>query len=249
MENPLKVCVPKPSPAAQGRGMTRKNVRLLISDPYHLFRECLAAALGRDERFDVVDRTESRKAMVEKLALGAADVLVLGARILDRELIGLIQEVVSHFPAVKILVLGPAEREEQVVDCLLAGASGFLPRDQSLAEVFAAIEVVARGERVCDPHVMRLLFARLGELGRERKRRDRLEILELSAREMEILRLIADEMTNQEIASRLNLSVHTVKNHVHRILEVLGVHTRWGAVNHAFAKGWLHDRRRGLVSV
>ena len=163
----------------------------------------------------------------------------------DAELIRLTREAVALFPALRILVLGRAESDEQVVDCLLAGAGGFLLRDQSLAEVAAAIEMVARGERVCTPGVMRLLFARLSELGRERKRRQRLEVLDLSAREMEILRLIADGLTNQEIASRLYLSVHTVKNHVHRILDVLGVHSRWGAVNHAFAKGWLIDRRRG----
>lgn len=223
----------------------RKTLRLFISDPHHLFRECLATALERDERFDVIDRAESGTAMLEKLARSAAEVLVLGTDILDRELIGLTREIAKLFPTLRILVLGRAESDDQVVDCLVAGAGGFLLRDQTLAEVAAAIEVVARGERVCPPQVMRLLFIRLGELGRERKRRDRLEVLELSPREMEILRLIADGLTNQEIANRLYLSVHTVKNHVHRILDVLGVHSRWGAVNHAFAKGWLEGRRRG----
>lgn len=222
-----------------------RALRLLVSDPHHLFRECLARALERDGRFDVIARAGGGPAVHEELARGGADVLVLGTDVLDGELIVLAREVAALFPGLKILVLGRAENDEQVVDCLLAGAGGFLRRDQSLAEVAAAIEVVARGERVCPPRAMRLLFARLGELGRERKRRDRLEVLELSAREMEILRLIADGLTNQEIARRLYLSVHTVKNHVHRILDVLGVHSRWGAVNHALAKGWLQDRRRG----
>jgi DNA-binding NarL/FixJ family response regulator len=90
---------------------------------------------------------------------------------------------------------------------------------------------------------MRELFARLGELGRERKRRERLEVLELSPRELEILRLIADGLTNQEIGGQLYLSVHTVKNHVHRILDALAVQNRWAAVRHAVAKGWLQERR------
>lgn len=228
-----------------GEDATKKTLRLFISDPHHLFRECLAMALERDTRFGVIDRTASGTALLEKLAQHAADVLVLGTDTVDGDLIRLTREISALFPGLRILVLGRAESDDPVVDCLLAGAGGFLLRDQSLAEVAAAIEVVARGERVCPPQVMRLLFARLGELGRERKRRHRLEVLELSAREMEILRLIADGLTNQEIACRLCLSVHTVKNHVHRILDVLGVHSRWGAVNHAFAKGWLVDRRRG----
>jgi DNA-binding NarL/FixJ family response regulator len=227
----------------------RRALRLFIADPHHLFRECLAKALSRDDGFadyfDVIGRTESGPTLLEGLALREADVLVLGTDVLDGELIGLTREVVARFPSVKILILGRAESDEQVVDCLLAGAGGFLLRDRSLAEMAAAIEVVARGERVCPPAATRLLFSRLGELGREQKRRDWLQILELSAREMEILRLIADNLTNQEIADQLNLSVHTVKNHVHRIFEALGVQSRWAAVNHAFAKGWLQQRRRG----
>jgi len=228
------------------QGAKRRLLSLFIADPHQLFRECLARALGRAGRFDIIDRTESGTTLLEKFALHRADVLVLGTDVPDAELAGLIRGIVALFPAVKVLILGRAESNEQVVECLLAGAGGFLLRDRSLAEVVSAIEVVARGERVCPPGAMRLLFVRLGALGRERKRRERLDRLDLTPREMEILRLIADDLTNPEIAARLNLSVHTVKNHVHRILEALGVHSRWGAVNHAFAKGWLQERRRGV---
>ncbi len=220
-------------------GSVGMTLRLLICDPHHLFRECLATALARDRRFEVVDRADTGPTLLSRLACSPANVLVLGTDLLDRQLIDLTREIAALFPRLKVLVLGRAESDEQVVACLLAGAGGFLLRDQSLAEVATAIEVVARGDRVCPPGATRLLFERLGELGRERKRRDRLEVLELSAREMEILRLISDGLTNQQIAGRLYLSVHTIKNHIHRILDVLGVHNRWEAVNHAFAKGWL----------
>ena len=218
-------------------------LRLFISAPRHLFEESLVAALGRDARFDVVGRGEGDAATVEGLARSEADVLVLGADALDGDLVCLTRAVAELFPALKILVLGRADADGLAADCLTAGAGGFLPLDRPPSEVAGAIEVVARGDRVCPPQVMRELFARLGELGRERKRRERLEVLELSAREMEILRLMADGMTNQEIARRLYLSVHTVKNHVHRILDALAVQNRWGAVRHAYAKGWLQERR------
>jgi len=219
-------------------------LRLFIYGPRSLLRY-VATAAGRDERFDVIGSAEDVAEMTEQLAQSRADVLVLGAEVLDGELVGLTREVAALYPAMRILIVGRAKSDEQVVDCLQAGAAGFLGRDQPPAEVAAALEVVARGERVCPPRVMRLLFARLSQLGRERKRRDRLEVLELTAREMEILRLIADGLTNEQIARRLFLSVYTVKNHVHRILNVLGVQSRSGAVSHAFAKGWLKDRRRG----
>ncbi len=220
----------------------RRPLRLCVCDAHHLFRECLAAALDDRERFVVVARAGSGMGMYAELSRNPPDVLLLGVDVLDHEVIARTREALSLFPGMKALVLGRAERDEHIVDCLVAGAGGFLQRDQSLAEVAAAIEVVARGERVCPPRVTRLLFARLADLGRARKRRDRLDVLELSPREMEILRLIADGLSNQEIAGRLFLSVHTVKNHIHRILEALGVHGRWAAVNHAFAKGWLPAR-------
>lgn len=222
--------------------MTSPCLRLFVAVPRHLGQESLAAALGRDRRFEVVGRDEDGTATAERLAQGGADVLVLGADTLDGELIRRTREVAELVPALRILVLSRAG-EALAADCLMAGAGGFLPLDRPLSEVAGAIEVVARGDRVCPPQVMRELFARLGELGRERKRRERLEVLELSAREMEILRLMADGMTNQQIARHLYLSVHTVKNHVHRILDALAVQNRWAAVRHAFAKGWLQERR------
>lgn len=227
----------------QAEDVAGRVLKLFVSDPHHLFRECLATALARDQRFEISSRAEGGLDLLAELARCPADVLVLGTEELDQTIIRLTRKVAALVPAVKILILGRELSDEQVVDCLLAGAGGFLRRDQSLADVAAAIESVARGERVCPPRVMRLLFARLGQLGRERKQRERLEILELSAREMEILRLIADGLTNQEIACRLCLSIHTVKNHVYRILRALGVQSRWRAVNHAFAKGWLTGRR------
>lgn len=233
--------------AREGSG--GEALRLVVFDPHHLFGECLARALARDRRFKVVAQAASGGETLETLAGCAPNVLLIGIDVLDEELMDLLRSTASLFPAVRILILGRAEPEEKVAECLRAGAGGYLLRDQSLAEVEAAIEAVAGGGTVCSPRVMRLLFSRLGDLGRERRRRERLDRLELSAREMEILGHIADGLTNQEIARRLCLSVHTVKNHVHRILEVLGVNSRWGAVNHAFAKGWLQDRHRGAVKL
>ena len=237
----------EPGQTLEGSG--GEALRLVVSDPHRLFGECLAKALDRHRRFTVIAQAGSGLETLEELARRAPDILLIGIDVLDEEIMDLTRSAASLFSSVRILILGRGERDERVAECLRAGASGYLLRDQSLAEVEVAIEAVAGGGTVCPPRVMRLLFSRLGDLGRERRRRERLDRLELSAREMEILRHIADGLTNQEIARRLCLSVHTVKNHVHRILEILEVNSRWGAVNHAFAKGWLQDRHRGAVKL
>jgi two-component system, NarL family, nitrate/nitrite response regulator NarL len=221
-----------------------RPVRLAVVDSHRLFRECLAAALREDAGFAGVETMDADQAALGRLDAGEpADVVLLGGGETDN-LLELLRQARQRQPDAKILVLGTEEGEEEALALLREGARGYLFRDQSLDELRDAILEVAAGATPCTPRIAHLLFSRLGELGRERRRDERLELLELTAREIEILRLIADGLKNQEIAARLYLSVHTVKNHVHNILERLGVKSRWSAVTHACDKGWLQAKRR-----
>lgn len=226
------------------RALREKTLKLGIVDPHELFRDCLASVLGAERRFEIVARVSSGREALVRLADTPIDVLLVALDLSSEGLRALIQEVRERSPRPKVVLLGRDEAEERILECLEAGASGYLLRDQSLAELRAAIEAVSRGDTVCTPRVAHSLFARLGRLGRERRRRDKLDYLTLSPRKLEILRLIADDKSNQDIARQLFLSVHTVKNHIHKILEILGVHSRWEAVRYAIERGWLRDRRR-----
>lgn len=218
-------------------------LRLLIADRHDLFRDCLATALAEDRRFRVVGRVAMRQDAVERLARTGADVLLVGLDRSDADG-GWLREILIRHPEVKVMLLGRDEPEDRVVGLLEAGASGYLLRDQSLSELRAALEDVCRGHTVCSPRIANSLFSRLAGLGRERRRRERLEFLTLTPRELEVLGLVAEDLSNSEIASQLFLSVHTVKNHVHKILETLGVRSRAAAVRYAIERGWLRDRRR-----
>ncbi|HVT60555.1 MAG TPA: response regulator transcription factor [Thermoanaerobaculia bacterium] len=227
-----------------------ERLGLIVADRHQLFRECLASALrGGENGSGKVTMVADPNEILARLAAdenGGPRVLVLG---MDGHAAAgeLTREVRRRFPQVSVLVLvgGAGDHDDlAAMELLEAGAGGFLSRDQSLPELRQAIERVAAGETVCTPRVTHLLFSRLAELGRERRRSEKLDFLDLTARELEILVLLADGLSNQLIARRLFLSVHTVKNHVHNILDTLGVHSRWDAVHHAFNKGWLDDRRR-----
>lgn len=223
--------------------LAQTPLRLLIADPHELFRTSLVTVMSGDNRFEALEAGSWEEAL-SLLPEVRLDVLVLGLEICDGQGLVRIRGVRDRFPDIKLLLLGHDDTDEQIFEYLQNGAQGYVFRNQSLDELFAAIEVIARGETVCSERVAHRLFSRLGRLGREKRRRERLEVLELTAREMEILRLMADGLSNQEIARRLFLSVHTVKNHVHKILETLNVSSRWAAVSHAFSKGWLQERRR-----
>jgi DNA-binding NarL/FixJ family response regulator len=221
------------------------SLRLMIVDQPLLFRECLASVLIADGHFDVVDRANDFSDALGRLGERAVDVLLVVQNGAGDEIVSRTREALARFPSLRILILAEENASELAIECLKAGAGGILNRDQSVSDLRCAIEKVARGERICSPRIAHALFTHLGDLGRRRRRSERLDSLDLTARELEILRLISDGMNNQQIASALNLSVFTVKNHVHKILDTLGVHSRWEAVKHASAKGWLADPQRG----
>jgi two-component system nitrate/nitrite response regulator NarL len=221
-----------------------QQVRVVVLDSHRLFRECLAAALHDEAGFARVEVADAEAGALARLTDGSpVDVLLLGCSE-SRRLPELLRQARECRPDAKILVLGGEEGQEEALALLRQGAKGYLFRDQSLAELREAILEVAAGATVCTPRIAHALFKRLAELGRERRRDEQLDFLDLTARELEILRLIADGLKNQEIAKRLYLSVHTVKNHVHNILERLGVKSRWSAVTHACEKGWLQPNHR-----
>jgi len=223
--------------------VTQAPLRLLIADPHELFRRSLITVIGSDSRFEALEAGSWEELLV-LLPEAHPDVLVIGLEACDGQGLGRIRSMRERFPEVKLLLLGRDDTDEQIREYLQSGAHGYLFRSQSLADLLTALEVVARGETFCSEQVSHCLFSHLANLGRERRRRERLDVLALTAREMEILRLMAEGLSNQEIARKLYLSVHTVKNHVHKILETLGVSSRWAAVSHAFSKGWLQERRR-----
>lgn len=221
-----------------------KALKLVIADQHQLFRDCLAAVLAEGQGFEVVGKVSSGREALERLGDTRVDILLVSLDPATDGICGLIREVEERSPSSKVVLLGRDDSEERVLDCLQAGACGYLMRDQSLADLRSAIEAVSQGDTICTPRIANSLCNRLARLGRERRRRARLDYLTLTPRELEILGLISEGLSNQEIARRLFLSVHTVKNHVHKTLETLGVHSRWAAVRHAVERGWIQDRRR-----
>ena len=220
------------------------KLKLILLDHHQLFRDCLALALAEQGRFEIVGKVSSSPEALDRLAQTGVDLLLVALGSTANGVRDLIARVAERYPQGRVVLLGHNETEEEVLTCLEAGASGYLVRKQSLSEFCSALEAVAQGDTVCTPGMAHSLFARLARLGGERRRRDRLDYLTLTARELEILHLVGDGLNNQEIAGHLFLSVHTVKNHGHKILETLGVHSRWDAVRYAVERGWIRDRRQ-----
>ena len=214
--------------------------RLIVAGTHCLFRECLASMLYKIGQYHVVHHTGDFEQALGKVEQSCPDVLVIDLDEPGTTAVELVRGTRQHCPDVKIVILGTGAADNAILKCIEAGAGACVSKESSLQDLCGVIERVLAGEAIYSPQIAYSMFARLAELSRERARSERVEALELTPREMEILQLIAEGLSNRSIAEKLSLSVYTVKNHVHHILEKLHVHDRREAVEHAHARHWLH---------
>jgi DNA-binding NarL/FixJ family response regulator len=151
----------------------------------------------------------------------------------------LVRVIGSAAPDAKVLAFGLEPTHETVLRWIEAGAHGYLPRDASLVELKRTVHLVAAGHMAATPEMAFALFSRLAELARARRRTNALETAVLTARELDVLRLIAAGLANRDIAEKLSLSFHTVKNHIQNLFKKLDVTRRTEAVERARRQGWL----------
>lgn len=197
---------------------------LVVSD-IRLYREGLVDLLRREPGFAVVGAVRTFMEAVERIAADAPGVVLLDVSM--PESLVFVRQVARLAPGVRLVALGVPDTESDVIACAEAGIVGYVPRDGSLEDLRAAIQCVERGELLCSPRVAATLLRRLATLASGRPRTTPVPPASaLTRREIQILHLIEDGLTNKEIAVRLGIEVATVKNHVHNLLEKLRVHRR-----------------------
>jgi two-component system NarL family response regulator len=147
-------------------------------------------------------------------------------------------------PSTRILMLTVSDDEEDLFEAIKAGANGYLLKEISVEEVPEAIRAVAQGQSLISPSMASKLLKEFNALAKKAEERQQYPAPALTARELEVLRLVARGMTNREIADELYISENTVKNHVRNILEKLHLHTRMEAVIYAVRERLL-DLRPG----
>jgi DNA-binding NarL/FixJ family response regulator len=211
-------------------------VRVLLVDDDDLMRAGLTAVLSSDETIDVVGEAPDRRAAVERAIELRPDVVLMDVRMPGLDGIAATRELLAVSPDVRVVVLTTFEQDDYIFGALSAGASGFLLKRTRPEELIAAIHTVAAGDSLLSPSVTRTVIQRLaGQPAPDAAAEVRLD--ELTARERDVLELIARGLSNGEIAAALVIEESTVKTHVRHILRKLRLRDRVQAVIFGYESG------------
>lgn len=198
------------------------QIRIVVAIGVRLYREGLSEMLGRQEGFEVVALAADRGSALHQSHLLQPDIVFLDVSMPDG--LRLVHELHAVAPDAAVVATAVAETDGEIVACAEAGVAGFVTRDQSLAEAVRVLESAVCGESQCSPRAAAALLRRVAMLSAQREPPGPQD--GLTPREIEIARLIARGRSNKEIARELCIEISTVKNHVHHMLEKLGVRSR-----------------------
>jgi len=199
------------------------TIRVAIIDDNRLVREALTAMLNRLTDIRVVSSDVADSA---SLAETKPDVLLLDVGLRDQDSLRVAATLRQENPEAKIVVMDLLPVNEEIMEYVNAGVSGFVLKDASFDEFIGTIRSVAPGTKVLPPRMTESLFSQIAKEVDGQEPARVLEAVRMTPREREVIDLIGEGLSNKEIAQRLNIATHTVKSHVRNVMEKLALHTR-----------------------
>jgi DNA-binding NarL/FixJ family response regulator len=213
-------------------GDSRELIRVVVVDDHDVFRRGLVRLLA-EHGLEVVGEARDGEEAIEIITEVVPDVAVMDLSLPGKNGIEAIRELSNCAPQTKVLVLTISVSEADVTEAILAGACGYLIKDASIQEIIDGIRAAAAGESLISPKIAGTLLERI-RTSSDRRAEERAE---LSERELEVLRQVAEGKDNLEIAEELFISANTVKNHISNILAKLHIENRIQAAVYAVRRG------------
>lgn len=217
------------------------SLRVVIVDDHALLRAGVANLLDEQPDFEVVAEVGSVAGALEAVRTSRPDVVLMDYGLPDGNGLDATREILAEYPETKVVLLTVHEEDDLLFSAVRSGAKGYLLKNISAKDMLAKLRGLAQGEAAISPdQTTRILseFARTAPTVATAQE----ETNPLTERELEVLRLLTAGASNREIGAKLHISVHTVKNHVHNILDKLGVDNRHAAAEQALLKRLLGDR-------
>jgi DNA-binding NarL/FixJ family response regulator len=216
------------------------SIRVLVADDQSMVRAGFRMLLSDEEDIDVVAEAQNGLEAVEKAARFNPTVVLMDIRMPELDGLEATRRILAADPAARVLILTTFDLDEYIYEALSAGASGFVLKDDPPEQLIAAIRTVAAGEALLSPAVTKRVITRFTRAPRPAPPPG---LDELTERELEVFRLIASGLSNAEIGQTLFISDTTVKTHVTRVLQKLGLRDRVQAVVLAHEAGVFEAER------
>jgi DNA-binding NarL/FixJ family response regulator len=212
------------------------NIQIIIADDHTVVRKGTRQILEAESDFKVVGEAVNGAEAVTLVTNLKPDVAILDIAMPIMDGIEATKQIKAINPETAVLILSNYDNDEFVFNLLEGGAAGYLLKDASGAEIINAVRAVRRGESVLHPVIARKVMDRFFPVSNGKKDSEKI----LGERELEVLKLASNALSNQEIADKLGLSLHTVEAHMRHIFSKLQVSSRTEAVLHALRQGWIN---------
>ena len=211
-----------------------KKISILVVEDNRLLREGITAMIGEQQDLKVAAAFGDCVKDLECIGKSEPNIVLLDLGLRNQNSLQLVKVLKKDFKNIKVIVMDLVPLQEDVLLFVQAGVSGFILKDATVDDFLRTIRSVASGAKVLPPHLTESLFSQIVDKAVSESNPSKIiESVKMTKRERQVIDLVADGLTNKEIAQRLHLSPYTVKSHIHNILEKLALHTRVQIANYA----------------
>jgi two-component system response regulator NreC len=206
------------------------KIRLFLVDDHQLVRDGIKALLTGINDMEIVGEANNGKELLEKMEHVFPDIILMDISLPDHSGIDLTRIIVQKWPHTRVLILSMYTNEDFIFNALKAGARGYLPKNTSRHELLDALYTIQTGQEYLGSSISRIILkSYVRQAAEKEKETEDLQLL-LSAREIEVLKLFSEGMTNKEIGEKLGISIRTVESHKNHIVRKLGARSPVDAV-------------------
>ncbi|MGA3288254.1 MAG: response regulator transcription factor [Bacteroidota bacterium] len=203
-----------------------KKFRILVIEDNRVLRDGITAMLNGQPDMHVAATIGSGNNVLLKASQTKPHMILMDVGLKNFKESSVVELLREKMPETKVIGMGFVPSQSDIVEFVEAGASGFILKDATVKDFLGTIRSVAQGVKVLPPSLTGSLFSHVIEFALKKRNGKLTNAVRMTKREREIIVLIADGLSNKEIAQQLNIATHTVKSHVHNIMEKLALHTR-----------------------
>ena len=207
-------------------GDSVKKIKIFLIEDNRVLRDGIKAIINKQADLKVVAATAGNHGTLLKARTLKPQVILMDLGLRSENGLRVVATLTEELPQTKVIGMGLVPSQQDIVELVQAGASGFILKDATVDDVLDTIRAVARGTKILPPLLTGSLFTHVVDHALRTGKGKLPDAVRMTKREREIIVLIAEGMSNKEIAQRLNLSTYTVKSHIHNILEKMALHSR-----------------------